>query len=52
MWGPALGEKLAQLIVEGKVEDLPKNEIDLGRFGRERDPNRLQDTIALPFPKT
>ena len=51
MWGPALGEKLAELIVEGKVEDLPKDEIDLGRFGRELDPNRPQDTIALPFPK-
>jgi sarcosine oxidase subunit beta len=51
MWGPALGEKLAGLIVEGEVEDLPKDEIDLGRFGRERDPSRPQDTIALPFPK-
>jgi sarcosine oxidase, subunit beta len=51
MWGPALGEKLAELIVEGEVEDLPKDEIELGRFGRERDRSRPRDTIALPFPE-
>jgi sarcosine oxidase, subunit beta len=51
MWGPALGEKLAELIVEGEVEDLPKDEIELGRFGRERDPSGSRDTIALPFPE-
>ena len=33
------------------VSDLPKDEINLGRFSRERDPDRPQDTIALPFPK-
>jgi sarcosine oxidase subunit beta len=51
MWGPALGEKMAELVAEGTVSDLPRDEIGLGRFSRERDPSRLQDTIALPFPK-
>jgi len=50
MWGPALGYKMAELIAEGGVSDLPPDEIDLGRFTRERDPNKPQDTIALPFP--
>jgi sarcosine oxidase, subunit beta len=51
MWGPALGEKMAGLITEGRVEDLPEEDIELARFSRERDPNRVEDTIALPFPK-
>jgi sarcosine oxidase, subunit beta len=51
MWGPALGEKMAGLISEGRVEDLPSEDIELARFSRERDPNRVEDTIALPFPK-
>jgi sarcosine oxidase subunit beta len=51
MWGPALGEKMAGLISEGRVEDLPAEDIELARFSRERDPNRVEDTIALPFPK-
>ena len=51
MWGPALGYKMAELVAKGKVSDLPRDEIDLGRFARERDPNKPQDTIALPFPR-
>ena len=51
MWGPALGYKMAELVAEGAVKDLPGDEIDLGRFTRERDLDRMQDTIALPFPK-
>lgn len=51
MWGPALGEKMAELISKGKVEDLPEEDIELARFSREKDPNRVEDTIALPFPK-
>jgi sarcosine oxidase, subunit beta len=51
MWGPALGEKMAELISEGRVEDLPAEDIELARFSRERDPDRSEDTIALPFPK-
>jgi sarcosine oxidase, subunit beta len=51
MWGPALGEKMAELITEGAVEDLPEEDIELARFSRERDPDRVEDTIALPFPK-
>ncbi len=51
MWGPALGEKMAELISEGRVEDLPAEDIELARFSRERDPDRAEDTIALPFPK-
>jgi hypothetical protein len=42
---------MAELVAEGAVKDLPGDEIDLGRFTRERDPDRMQDTIALPFPK-
>jgi sarcosine oxidase subunit beta len=51
MWGPALGEKMAELISEGRVEDLPAEDIELARFSRERDPDKAEDTIALPFPK-
>ncbi len=51
MWGPALGEKMAELIAEGKVSDLPKEDIELGRFSREKDPDKVTDMIALPFPK-
>jgi sarcosine oxidase subunit beta len=51
MWGPALGEKMAELISEGRVEDLPAEDIELARFSRERDRDRVEDTIALPFPK-
>jgi hypothetical protein len=28
-----------------------REDIELARFSRERDPNRIEDTIALPFPK-
>jgi len=51
MWGPALGEKMAELISEGTIEDLPEEDLELARFSLERDPNRVEDTIALPFPK-
>ena len=51
MWGPALGEKMAGLISEGAVEDLPVEDVELARFGREKDPDKLEDAIALPFPK-
>jgi hypothetical protein len=30
---------------------LPEEDIELARFSREKDPNRVEDTIALPFPK-
>jgi sarcosine oxidase subunit beta len=51
MWGPALGEKMAELVAEGEVSDLPKDDIELERFGKERDPDKVEDMIALPFPK-
>lgn len=51
MWGPALGEKMAELVAEGKVGDLPQEDIELARFSREKDPGRMEDAIALPFPK-
>jgi hypothetical protein len=43
---------MAELVAEGTVSDLPRDEIDFGRFTRERDPNKPRDTIALPFPAT
>lgn len=51
MWGPALGEKMAGLVAEGKVGGLPPEDIELARFSREKDPDRMEDAIALPFPK-
>ena len=51
MWGPALGEKMAGLISEGAVSGLPKEDVELARFAREKDPDKVEDTIALPFPK-
>ncbi len=47
MWGPALGMKMAELIAEGAVRDLPPDEILLDRFTR---PPAHKDAIALPFP--
>ncbi len=49
MWGPALGMKMAELIVEGVVRDLPEDEITLDRFAK---PRVHKDAIALPFPTT
>ena len=51
MWGPALGEKMAGLISDGAVSDLPKEDVELARFGREKNPDKMEDMIALPFPK-
>lgn len=47
MWGPALGMKMAELIVDERVTDLPAEEIRLDRF---REPGKVRDAIALPFP--
>ncbi len=41
---------MAELVAEGGVSDLPRDEIKLSRFTRQRDPNKPLDTIALPFP--
>ena len=51
MWGPALGEKMAELVVDGTVSDLPREDVELARFAREKDPGKMEDMIALPFPK-
>ena len=51
MWGPALGETMARLISEDTLGDLPQEDVELARFSREKDPDKLQDAIALPFPK-
>jgi sarcosine oxidase subunit beta len=47
MWGPGLGMKMAELIDEGYVTDLPEEEISLRRFEH---PLARKDAIALPFP--
>jgi sarcosine oxidase subunit beta len=47
MWGPALGMKMAELVATGKVTDLPRDEIRLGRFAEGV---QSHDRIALPFP--
>ena len=47
MWGPALGMKMAELIADGAVRDLPEDEIKLNRF---REGYVHHDAIALPFP--
>ncbi len=49
MWGPALGTKMAELIADGAVRDLPAKEIELDRF---RAGYVHHDAIALPFPTT
>ena len=51
MWGPALGEKMAGLISDGAVSDVAREEVELARFAREKSPDKLEDMIALPFPK-
>jgi len=50
MWGPALGEKTAELIAEGAVSELPSGDIELARFAENRS-GAAADSIALPFPK-
>lgn len=50
MWGPALGEKMAELIAEGIVSELPSGDIELARFAEDRS-GAAADSIALPFPK-
>jgi len=47
MWGPALGMKMAELILDERVTDLPDEEIRISRFS---EPRRVRDAIALPFP--
>ena len=47
MWGPALGMKMAELILDERVSELPAEEIRLDRF---REPGKVRDAIALPFP--
>ena len=47
MWSPALGMKMAELIAEGRLTELPDDEVCLSRFAGGR---RGRDTIALPFP--
>jgi sarcosine oxidase subunit beta len=49
MWGPALGMKMAELIADGAVRDLPEDEIKMSRF---RPGYVHHDAIALPFPTT
>jgi sarcosine oxidase subunit beta len=51
MWGPALGEKMAELIAEGAVSGLPREDVELARFAREKDTGKVEDIISLPFPK-
>ncbi len=48
MWGPALGLKMAELIVDERVVDLPADEIRLSRFAEGR---AAADAIHLPFPQ-
>lgn len=48
MWGPGLGLKLAELMIDGSVSELPAEEIRLSRFAAGA--SRPQDRIALPFP--
>ncbi len=47
MWGPALGLKMAELVVDGAVRDLSADEIRLSRFAEG---HVGKDLIALPFP--
>jgi sarcosine oxidase subunit beta len=51
MWGPALGEKMAGLISEGALSGVPREDVELARFSRGKDPERVEDMISLPFPK-
>jgi hypothetical protein len=39
--------KMAELILDERVSDLPDEEIRLSRF---QEPGKVRDAIALPFP--
>lgn len=47
MWGPALGLKMAELITDGTLRELPTDEVRMSRFAA---PRATKDAIALPFP--
>jgi len=49
MCGPALGAKMAELMTEGTLTELPDEEVRLARFRAAPAPGRV-DAIALPFP--
>ena len=49
MCGPALGAKMAELMTEGAMAELPDEEVRLSRFRAGAAPGR-KDAIALPFP--
>jgi sarcosine oxidase subunit beta len=50
MWGPAIGEKLAALMVESTLSELPPEEVGLARFAADRvtthEPISLQAPMA------
>lgn len=48
MWGPGLGMKMAELILDERVTELPDEEIRLSRFAEGRGG---RDAIHLPFPQ-
>ena len=47
MWGPAIGEKLAELMVGGTLSDLPVDEVRLGRFAAG---STAHEAISLKAP--
>jgi sarcosine oxidase subunit beta len=47
MWGPGLGKKMAELIQDGEIAELPSDEVTMERF---KSPLVPRDAIALPFP--
>lgn len=49
MWGPAIGEAVAELMVEGTLADLPPDEVRLARFaagGQTHEPISLKAPLA------
>jgi len=47
MWGPAIGEKLAELMVEGTLDELPADEVRLARFAAG---SSTHEAISLKAP--
>jgi len=48
MWGPAIGEKLAELMVDGTLGELPPSEVGLARFADDR--ATAHEPISLKAP--
>ena len=39
------------MISEGSLSGVSREDVELARFSRVKDPDRVEDMISLPFPE-